>query len=223
MVRYFTTARIKRRCAGLGRWGSPVTLARISIRRTLLGTGMKAARFNGLRKPRRSSAVYRAASPGARRQRRPSRHRWIFSAQNRLDIVSDIIAQIKGAGLVAGVAGHNPRVHVWADEHLELDFHMCSYYNPTRRDENAAHVQGSVEVFAEADREAMVDVIRQLRRPAIHYKIFAAGRHNPRDAFAFVARHLRPQDAVCIGVFPKYEPDMLAEDVRLFHSATDRS
>ncbi|MFN2109749.1 MAG: hypothetical protein ACK2UI_08815, partial [Anaerolineae bacterium] len=140
-------------------------------------------------------------------------------AQNQLDVVPDIIAQIKGAGLAAGIAAHNPRVHAWADEHLDLDFHMCSYYNPTPRDQNAEHVHGAVETFAAADRAAMVDVIRQLRRPAIHYKIFAAGRNNPREAFAFVAQHLRPQDAVCIGVFPKDKPDMLAEDVRLFAEA----
>ena len=62
-------------------------------------------------------------------------------------------------------------------------------------------------------------MIRELRAPAIHYKIFAAGRTDPKEAFDFVARHLRPQDAVCIGVFTKDKPDMLAEDVRLFEEA----
>ena len=105
--------------------------------------------------------------------------------------------------MAAGVAGHNPAVHDWANENLDLDFHMCSYYNPTPRDQNAEHVHGAREVFADGDRAAMVDVIATLRAPAIHYKIFAAGRKDPRDAFAFVAKHLRPQDAVCIGVYPK--------------------
>ena len=143
-------------------------------------------------------------------------------AQNQLDVVPDIIAQIKGAGRVAGIAAHNPRVHAWADEYLDLDFHMCSYYDPTPRDQNAEHIHGAVETFADADRAAMVDVIRQLRRPAIHYKIFAAGRNDPREAFTFVAQHLRPQDAVCIGVFPKHKPDMLAENVCLFEEVLSK-
>jgi len=46
-----------------------------------------------------------------------------------------------------------------------------------------------------------------------------AHSHTPREAFAFVAQHLRPQDTVCIGIFPKDKPDMLAEDVSLFAEA----
>jgi hypothetical protein len=34
----------------------------------------------------------------------------------------------------------------------------------------------------------------------------AAGRNDPREALAFVARHLRPQDAVCIGFFMRDNP-----------------
>jgi hypothetical protein len=142
-----------------------------------------------------------------------------FFAQGQFDTVRAAVQQIKAAGVLVGVAGHNPRAHEWADEHLELDFHMASYYNPTRRDEHAEHRHGEPECFDDADRAAMVAVIRQLRAPAIHYKIFAAGRKPPREAFAFVAQHLRPQDAVCIGVYPQNKPDMLAEDVRLFETA----
>ena len=67
-----------------------------------------------------------------------------------------------------------------------------------------------------ADREAMVSLIRRLSKPAIHYKIFAAGRMNPKDAFEFAARHLRPGDGVCIGVYQERAPGIVAEDVRLF-------
>ncbi len=59
------------------------------------------------------------------------------------------------------------------------------------------------ERYTVEDRDARVAIIPDLSKPAIHYKIFAAGRKDPRDSFAFVAQYLRPQDAVCIGVFPK--------------------
>ena len=226
MVRYFTVANIKKTMAQAESLGITGFLGRVDkhIRRTLLEywdeggaiqwLAQTAPEFTSL-----SGNVAGAISTGAKAVYIHGGQMDFLYAQNQLDVVPDIIAQIKGAGLAAGIAAHNPRVHAWADEHLDLDFHMCSYYNPTPRDQNAEHVHGAVETFAAADRAAMVDVIRQLRRPAIHYKIFAAGRNDPREAFAFVAQHLRPQDAVCIGVFPKDKPDMLAEDVRLFTEA----
>ena len=139
-------------------------------------------------------------------------------AQDQLDIVPDILQQIRAAGLAAGVAGHNPEVHRWANENLALDFHMCSYYDPSPRDDDAEHHAEAHEVFSDDDRNAMVQVIRELRAPVIHYKTMAAGRKPPEEAFAFVAEHLRSRDAVCIGIFPKEVRNMLAEDIQLFES-----
>jgi hypothetical protein len=144
-------------------------------------------------------------------------------AQNRLDEAREAIQYIKSAGLPAGVAAHKAFVHQWANEQLEeIDFHMCSYYNPTPRDKNAAHVHGMVEEFSPADRDEMVKTIPTLRRPVIHYKIFAAGRTPPAEAIDFTAQHLRPQDAVCVGIFPKDNPAMLAEDLALLEKSLSR-
>jgi hypothetical protein len=136
-------------------------------------------------------------------------------ANNRLDEVPAAIAMIRDAGLTAGIAGHNPRVFEWAEEHLDVDFYMCCYYNPTSRDKVADHVHGATEWFLAEDRQRMVEVIGKLGKPAIHYKVMAAGRNDPREALAFTAQHLRANDAVCIGVFPKDKPDMLAEDAQI--------
>lgn len=140
-------------------------------------------------------------------------------AQNQLDEVPDAIAKIHDAGLPAGIAGHNPRVHEWAEQNVNVDFYMCSYYNPSHRDEHAEHIAGQKEHFAQDDRQAMVEVIPDLSKPVIHYKVLAAGRSEPREAFAFVAQHLRPQDAVCIGVYTEEHPKMLEEDVQLFEES----
>jgi uncharacterized protein YyaL (SSP411 family) len=140
-------------------------------------------------------------------------------ANQRLEIIPGAIRQIHDAGLPAGIAAHDPRVHLWARENLPLDFHMCSYYNPSRRDTHAEHRPGEAETFDDADRAAMTAIIPALEKPVIHYKLFAAGRNDPRAAFAEAARHLRPGDAVCIGVFPKDRPDMLAEDLALFEES----
>jgi len=103
-------------------------------------------------------------------------------------------------------------------DHLAIDFHMCSYYNPSDRTQYAGHKSGITEVYAPEDRDNMVSAIAQLPKPAIHYKILSAGRNDPVEAFKFVAKHLRPTDAVCVGVFLKHKPDMLEEDIRLFES-----
>ena len=117
----------------------------------------------------------------------------------------------------AGIAGHNPQVFVWAEKNLDVDYYMCSYYNSASRDKKADHVSGMKEWFLNDDRRTMAELIQGLSRPVIHYKVLAAGRNDPADAFNFVARHLRRQDAVCVGIYTKDHPDSMAENIRLLN------
>jgi hypothetical protein len=139
-------------------------------------------------------------------------------AQDRLDEVPGAIARIRDAGLPAGIAAHRPEVLAWAEENLELDFYMCSYYNPSPRGERPEGNR-QAEHYGAEDRAAMVRAIQHLSKPAIHYKVLAAGRNDPQEAFAFVAQHLRPQDGVCVGVYSKHNPNMLREDLELLESS----
>jgi len=136
-------------------------------------------------------------------------------ANNKLDDVPSAIQQIKDAGLPAGVAGHNPEVHRWAEKNLDLDFYMGCYYFSAHRDQLAENQQGLDEQFLPEEREVMTDMIQGLSKPVIHYKVMAAGRNDPREAFAYVAKKLRPQDAVCVGLYTKDKPNMLAENLTL--------
>jgi len=138
---------------------------------------------------------------------------------NRLDEVPPAIAMIREAGLAAGIAGHDPRVFEWAEKNLDLNFYMCSYYNSSHRDENAEHISGRPEWFLPEDRDIMTQLIQGLKKPVIHYKIMAAGRNDPREAFYYTARHLRESDAVCVGIYTKGKPAMLKENVRLFEES----
>jgi hypothetical protein len=101
-------------------------------------------------------------------------------------------------GMAMGIAGHRPRTHLRARE-LELgaQFHCCCLYNLADRHEE----------YLPEDREAIMAVIRQLDVPVIAYKIMAAGRNDPEEAWAYAFSHLRPTDAVCVGVFTKHKPD----------------
>jgi hypothetical protein len=144
-------------------------------------------------------------------------------AQERLDEVPPLIEMIREKGMLVGVAAHNPQVIAWAEDHLDVDYFMCSYYNAAHRDQRAEHVSGMEEWFLEQDRKVMTALIQRLTRPAIHYKILAAGRNDPAEAFDFAARAMRPDDMVCVGVFDRDQADMLQQDVDLLLEALARS
>lgn len=136
-------------------------------------------------------------------------------AQGKLDDVQPALDLIREKGMLAGIAAHNSHVIEWAEEHLDLDYYLCCYYNPERRDENAAHNPNAVEQYLEEDRKAMTDLIQQLSKPVVHYKILAAGRNEPKAAFAFAASKMRANDAVCVGIYQQDRPGILSEDVQL--------
>ena len=141
-------------------------------------------------------------------------------AHNELDEVKEGVEMIRQAGMPAGVAGHQPGVFKWVEENIDVDYYMCSYYNPIPREYTAEHTSELEEYYGDEDREAMVAVIRGLSKPVVHYKILAAGRNKPADAFAYAFKHMRDCDAVCVGVYTENAPTMLEEDVRLFEKIT---
>lgn len=137
--------------------------------------------------------------------------------------VFDAIQAVKDAGMAVGVAGHHVRTLQWAADHLELDFFMACYYNPSDRSRQASHNYEDEEQYLPEDREAMCALIQQLPAPAIHYKVLAAGRHDPKEAFEYVAQVYRPGDAVCVGIFTKDDPDMTRKDIALLEDALTRA
>lgn len=136
-------------------------------------------------------------------------------ANHKLDAIPPVLEKIKEGGLIAGIASHNPEVIEWADKNLDLDFFMCCYYNSANRDKSAEHKSGRPEWFHPEDRDHMTETIQGLSKPAIHYKVLAAGRNDPKEALAYVAKHLRPQDAVLVGIYNRLKPDMLKENVAI--------
>jgi hypothetical protein len=127
---------------------------------------------------------------------------------------------VRKAGLPVGIAGHSPRVFRWAEQSkFDVDFYMCSYYDAAPRDKSPEKSRDQAEVFRDEDRAAMTATIRTLSRPAIHYKVLAAGRNDPAAAFNHAAAAMREGDAVCVGMFTGDGPQMVAEDVRLFEQA----
>ena len=130
-----------------------------------------------------------------------------------------LVAHAHKIGLTIGLAAHNPDTIRWAERNLDVDYYMCAYYHSIDRGQSAEHRPGTDEVFYDANRQAMTELIQTLGKPVIHYKVLAAGRNDPAEAFEYVARSMRPGDAVCVGIHTKDKPDMLAEDVALLERA----
>ena len=143
-------------------------------------------------------------------------------ANGRIEELIPAVEHARELDLPVGLAGHNPDTFRWAEDNLDVDFYMCSYYNPIPRKSAAEHRSGTREAYSDEDRRAMTELIPGLSRPVIHYKVMAAGRNDPAEAFEEVARNLRPGDACCVGVFTRDKPDMLREDVELFERALAR-
>ncbi len=133
---------------------------------------------------------------------------WVdrFYGQDDLGIVRPWLEQIRAAGLPAGLAAHRPEVHPAAERmKLPTDFYMQCCYNLT------AH-PGQ---YLPEDRDKAVETIQSLDKPCIAYKIMAAGRNDPVEAFRFAFQHIKPTDAVCVGFFPKRRPNEISQDAGL--------
>lgn len=135
----------------------------------------------------------------------------------------DLIANVeygRRLGLTMGLAGHNPDTFRWAEGNLDVDYYMCSYYNPGAHRVEGGRALSPDERYAwPEDRRAMTELIQEVSRPVIHYKVMAAGRNDPAEAFGYVARSMRPGDAVCVGIYTRDKPDMLKEDAELLEQA----
>jgi len=138
-----------------------------------------------------------------------------WHAQGRYELFREALKRMRGAGLVAGFAGHRPAAHEWIRDHLDPDFQMCSHYNPTDRSNHPEHIAEG-EKWNDADRDQMMKVVATIPRPVVHYKVFAGGNRPVVPAFQFLGRVMRPGDIVCIGMFLKDDPDMISKNAALF-------
>ena len=130
------------------------------------------------------------------------------------------LEQMKAGNIAAGYAGHMFKAHEWIRDHLDADFQMCSYYNPTDRS-IVAHHSDEGEKWEDADREAMLEVIATLQTPVVHYKVFAAGNRPILKGFEYMRDNMRAGDIACVGMFTKDDPEMIRENVSLFEEYVD--
>jgi hypothetical protein len=134
---------------------------------------------------------------------------------NKIESVIPLIERIKKQNILAGIAAHIPEIFLWAEKNLDVDFYMSSYYNPFMRKETPEKSLLQKERFSDEDREKMIDIIKKLRKPVIHYKIMAAGRKKPEEAISFLSKNARENDMVCIGIYTEEKKNMISENIEL--------
>ncbi len=131
--------------------------------------------------------------------------------------VRDFVKKVKDHGVLAGVSSHCPdNIKRMADEGWENDLFMTCLYYVTRPREEQLKLLGKVvvdEPFFESDPVDMTNVIRQVGKPCLAFKILAAGRkcasqESVQGAFRFAFERIKPTDAVIVGMYPRFEDEV---------------
>jgi hypothetical protein len=135
-------------------------------------------------------------------------------AEGEADTIRALVGSIRELGLPAGVAAHDPANHRDIQRlGIPVSFHMVCMYNLTGYRGNAQRTP--TERFDPEDRGKALDILSELERPAILYKLYGAGRLTPEKAFGDIAERVRPCDGVCVGMYPPDAADMIERNVLL--------
>ena len=121
----------------------------------------------------------------------------------QLDSLHDALALIRDFGFAAGLGTHDPQILKYCyDEGYDVDFYVCALYNHSRHR----------EMYQSPDREAAVVAIQAVHLPVIAIKVLAAGRNEPVSAFQFVLEHIKPIDALAVGMYTNGHPKQIREN-----------
>jgi len=149
--------------------------------------------------------------------------RWRDGEQGK---IKEYLKRVRDAGVMVGLSTHNPRVVETVEEQgWDVDFFMTCVYHVTRTPEELKKLLGVTppygEVFLPDDPARMYQAVRQSRKTCLAFKILAAGRltDTPKDmeqAFKFAFESIKAQDAVIVGMYPKFSDQVKdnAERVR---------
>lgn len=141
-------------------------------------------------------------------------------ATEQWDMFDESLELMRAGDIAAGYAGHMFGAHAWVRDHLDVDFQMCSYYNPTDRSLSPHHSDEG-EKWEDIDREAMLEAIATVPTPVVHYKVFAAGNRPIIHGFEHMRDNMRAGDVALVGMFTKDDPEMIRKNVDLFEEYVD--
>jgi hypothetical protein len=150
-----------------------------------------------------------------------------WTREGDVKLIGELLANIKGAGLIAGVAGHELRT-VMAVEKAGLapDFYMktlhdANYWSKRRPDQMKEVIDNyGVDNYWCLDPKQTVAYMSELKRPWIAYKVLAAGAIHPRYGFRFAFDN--GADFLAVGMFDFQIGEDAAVAAETFNAARNR-
>ncbi len=122
--------------------------------------------------------------------------------RKQYDMVRSWVDHSKSLNMPTGLAAHRQNVHPKAEElGFPTDFYFQCFFIP--------------DTYKDEDREKAIATISQIKKPVVAYKILAAGRLPAREAFQCALSRIAAKDGICVGVFPKDQPNQVREDAQL--------
>jgi hypothetical protein len=139
-------------------------------------------------------------------------------ASGKQEQVHDFVKKVHDVlGIPAGISAHNPECIKYAEDHgWEADFYQCCLYYVTRPHEEIRAKLGAAplgESFLDTDRDTMLNVIRQVKKPCLAFKILGAGRlcetdYDVEEAFQYALGRIKKTDAIIVGMWPKFKDEI---------------
>jgi hypothetical protein len=136
-----------------------------------------------------------------------------FWQDGHIDRVEEYLRCMRDSGVQVGLGTHIPEVIIYAEEKgWDIDFYIACMYNISRKPRESALVSGrqefSGEQYLAEDRARMCEVVRQTSKTCLAFKILAAGRNcatqdDVQAAFDHAFGHIKEQDAVVVGMYPR--------------------
>jgi len=153
----------------------------------------------------------------------------ILWREGKIDRVRDFLAKARDTGVQVGVATHIPEVIEYIEEKgWDVDFYMASLYKWMKSREEILEIlpevpvdgSGGWEFYLPSELPKMCDTIRKTPKTCLAFKLFAAGRtcrtpEEVSDVFEFVFGHIKPTDAVVVGMYPRFAEQMVKENADL--------
>lgn len=137
----------------------------------------------------------------------------------RVDLLAEAVAFAKQNGLIAGVACHDIAVPIALEKAgVDVDFYMktlhhSKYFSATPKAEMPeSGLPHNDNMWAVAP-EKTVEVMSQIKKPWIAYKVLAAGAIHPRDGFKYAFEG--GADFACVGMldFQIIEDALIAKNI----------
>ena len=140
-----------------------------------------------------------------------------------LDRSLDYLKRIVDTGAMVGLSGHNPReIEYSEDKGWPVDYYMTCLYYMNRSRQTIEKLLGDLplgEVYLASDPPKMMATIRQVKKPCLAYKVYAAGRtisspQQIRERLAAALTGIKPGDAVIVGMYQRFS-DQIGQNAQL--------